>query len=451
MIAVFPPEPGIFGRSQSKHNHFSFCFRNTFGNEGGWYNPPVMISRHKALPTNRFEADTMRAVSAARAAFASIIELKCPGSNAVSSIAAAFKIHRKLAWQLIKATYSDDPFVAARHMPTPKGIEVWTKSMRDLGMPTELIAAIKAADARFQDLVQTHAADRAEFDMLVESTRSGADRHDEERRRQQSFEGNSFTWGARCKVQLALCVLMPSEDRPGFFHVVQVKGLMGFRQTRPGLRWVVNQSVAVDDNVQEEAAMQRVPIDPAAAAAHNGVPVIPAFCSQPMPKLERTVAAGGMMQDELAPTEVGLSGERTLVTGEVLRNIAPAHATENDKVAHFGTAVRTPAEMLHFDLFVHAALFGNVARELRVFSDMASPIAFSDADALKVSDTISRLGRGLDMAQAPDLVGYRSLAASIFERLETSPADYELYRVRMAYPPMPTTVMFKHDLPPRAG
>jgi len=40
-----------------------------------------------------------------------------------------------------------------------------------------------------------------------------------------------------------MLVLMPSDDRDDHFHAAQIRGLMGFRQTRPGMRWVVNQSV----------------------------------------------------------------------------------------------------------------------------------------------------------------------------------------------------------------
>jgi len=400
----------------------------------------------------RFEAETIEVVTLARRAYSRIIEQRCPGSKAVSAVSEAFGIHRKLAWQLIKVAYAEDPFVAAKHMPSSKGIEAWAAAAESCGVGGALLESIRTTGDRFQALIATHAADKAEFEMLIESSSASGDPHAEERWRQASFDGNSFTWGARCKVLLGLTVLAPSEDRDRYFHAAQVRGLIGFRQTRQDVRWVVNQSAAVDDETRHESAMRRAPLDAAAAAAHNGVPVLPEFCSNPMPDLERTRTHDGLMQDEFVSSEVGLRGERTLVTGEVLRNIAPVHATPNDKTAHFGVAVRTPAEMLHFDLFVRAGLFGNVERELRAFSDIASSISFRDADALRVSDRISRLGRGVALAQAPDLPGYQDLALSVFSRMGLDPSEYELYRVRMAYPPVPTSVMMKHELlPPEGG
>jgi len=412
-----------------------------------------MVQNHppSSISAQRFERDTIEAVSVAREAYARIIEQRCPGSKAVTAVSEAFGIHRKLAWQLIKVAYADDPFVAARHMPSPKSIGAWIKAVESCGIDGGLVESVRQADDRFQSFIHTHASSKSEFDILIGSSGSACDASVEERWRQQAFEGNSFTFGAHCRVLLALCVLMPSDDRPGYFHMAQVRGLIDFSQTRPDVRWVINQSVALDDEAEHESAMQRVAIDPEAAKAHNGVPVLPEFCSDPMPALMRSKTHEGMMLDEFLSSAVGRQGQRTLVTGELLRNIAPTHATPNDKVAHFGTAVRTPAQMLHFDMFVCKGLFGDVERELRVFSDLASPISFKDSDALSVGDTLTGLGAGMGLAQTPDLPGYQGIVGAIFDRLGADPSGYELFRVRMAYPPMPTTVMMKHELLPKDG
>lgn len=395
-----------------------------------------------------FEADAIHAVAGVRDAFARILELKCPGSKAVTAICAAFGVHRKLAWQVSKVAYSDDPFVAARHMPTPKALAGWFEAAGASGVPTALVESAKVAATRFESLATQHSASRAELDMLFESCGTTPDAEADARWRQQSFMGNSYTWGAHCKVLLAMSVLIPSTDRSRYFHAAQVRGLIGFRQTRPGVRWIINQSVVADDASHTHTTLERVALDPDAARAHGGVPVLPAFCSIPMPALARRFSDDGMVHDEFLPGPVGQAGERTLVTGELMRNIGPAHATEHDKVAHFGAAVRTPAELFHFDMFVHRDLFGPVRRELRVFSDLTSPIAFDDADALSVADGVAKLGRGVSLAQTPDIPGYADLASSVFRSLGLDPDDYELYRVRVRYPPMPVTVMLRHDLPP---
>ncbi len=396
-----------------------------------------------------FEADAVRAVARVRDAFARIIETKCAGSKSVTSLCEAFGVHRKLAWQIAKVAYESDPFVAARHMPNAKGVESWLDAAATKGVPVDLVGAARNATAAFDAIVETHTRSRTELEMLLESCAPSGDEEAQAKWRQQAFIGNSYTWGAHCRALLAISVLTPSEDRERHFHAAQVRGMLGFRQTRPGVRWMVNQSIVADDESKTQTSLVRTPLDPDAAAAHQGVPVLPEFCSAPVPALARRIAPDGMVNDEFLSGPVGQAGERTLVTGELMRNIGPDYATEQDKVAHFGAAVRTPAELLHFDLFVHRDLFGDVTRELRVFSDLATPIAFDDADALSVSDKVTRLGRGVSLAQTPDIPAYGDLAASVFRTLGDDADDYDLYRVRMQYPPMPTTVMVRHELLPR--
>lgn len=397
-------------------------------------------------PRPAFERETVEVVSLARQAFSRIIEAKCADARAVSAVADAFGVHRKLAWQVSKVAYADDPFAAAKHMPPPKSLDLWLRLARERGIADDLIDAAREAGVRFEGLTDTHASTRAEFEMLLESCVPGADDGSDAKWRQQSFVGNSYIWGAHCRTLMAFCVLMPSDDRERHFHSLQLRGLMGFRQTRPGLRWVINQSVVLDDDARAATGLERVPLDPRAAEAHAGVPVLPEFCSSPMPALERRRTPDGMVHDEFLPGPIGQTGERTLVTGEILRNIGPVHATAQDKTAFFGTAVRTPAEAVHFDLFVRAGLFGDVERELRVFSDLNSPYAFDESEALRTSGRVVKLGRGLGMAHTADIPGYAALAARACETARIDPDEYELYRVRLEYPPLPSTVMLRHEL-----
>jgi hypothetical protein len=397
----------------------------------------------------RFSTETIEVVTQIRDACARIIETKCPDSKAVTAVSDAFGIHRKLAWQVVKVAYADDPFVASRHMPPSKSARLWLKSAEKAGVSRALVDSARVAFDSFEDVIRTHASSRAEFEMLIESIDDASDTNVEEKWRQHSFLGNSYTLGVQCRVLMSLLVQMPSRDREGYFDAVQVRGVMGYRQTRQDVRWVVNQSVVLDDDNKDEFAMTRHPLDPHAAERYNGVPLLPEFCSDPIPALQRVPAEQGMVQDELLSGEVGLLGQRTLVTGELLRNIAPVHATSESKKAHFGVAVRVPCEMLHYDLFVHKGLFGEVTRELEVFNELATQITFDQRDEIRVSDQVKHLGMGVSLAQAPDIAGYTDLARSIFERIEADPDDFELYRIRMAYPPIPTSVLMRHELLPK--
>lgn len=397
--------------------------------------------------TKRFADDALEVVSDVRDAFARIIEERCPGSKrSVSDLAAAFGVHRKLAWQVSRVTYSDDPYDAAQHMPTQRGLGAWLDAAERVGVPEPLVVVARDAGERFAAFAARHAESTTEFEMMLDSVGSAGAEQADERWREHAFLGNSYIFGARCRVLLGISVLQPSDDRDGWFHCAQVRGLIAYRQTRPGVNWMIGQSVVARD-AGADLSPDRRPLDPDAAGRHSGVPVIPSFCSTPMPELRRRITPDGMANDEFVDGPIGRTGERTIVTGEVIRNISRVHATAEDKFGHFGVGIRIPAETLIFDLFVDRNLFGDVQREIRVFSDLCSPVTWRPEDALPVPERIVPMGRGVSLAQTPEIPGYPDLASAVFEMLGAESRQYELYRIRMVYPPMPTTVMVRQAFP----
>jgi hypothetical protein len=397
--------------------------------------------------TQTFESDATEAVLRVRSLFVKAVEQRVGGDRSVTDIAEAFSIHRKLAWQVSKVAYSEDPLIAARQIPAGKSLQLWLSAARSTGIAQTEVDAMRDAVERFESLSGLHAADRAEFELLLDSCGETPDPDAAQRRREQAFEGNSFTWGVRCRVLMGMMVLTPSEDRRGFFHIAQIRGLVGFRQLRGNVRWIVAQSVVADDAAKPDTSVVRIPLDAQAAQIHGGVPVLPRFCSSPMPRLERRVGSDGMATDEFLSGAVGLSGERTLYTGELIRNLGLAYATPENTVAHFGTGIRTPAELLHMDMFVHRSLFEGVTREVKIFSDLAQSYAFGEDDALPVPARLTQLGRGVSLSQSVHLPGYSELASWVFSQIGADPDEHDLFRVTLAYPPMPATVMFRHPLP----
>lgn len=406
---------------------------------------------HTAAPDS-FEAVALAVVTDLRQLFSGVIEAKCGDGPAVSEIASAFGIHRKLAWQISRVAYDQDPFMAARHMPTAKGIEVLVRAAGQRGIEASVIEHMSRASAAFEDLVRTHAGDRAAFDLLLGACSSEVDDDEASRWRQQAFTGNSFIWGAQCRTMHAMVMQFPSAQRPGFFDMAMVRGLIGLRINRPHTYWLVAQSAVLKDDSTPRYT-NRESMDPDGAQSHGGVPIMKNHCRGELPGFERRQNLTGLLDDLLIPGAVGLTGERTIYTGEVIRAIAPAHATQEDRIAHFGAGVRTPTQTLVMDYFTHKDVFAGVRRELCVFSDVNSPVAFTESDRLRVRADLTELGYGLGRTQCREVPGYSRLLGDVFTRLGHDPADFLVHRVRIAYPPMPSSVMVRFELPdpPRSG
>lgn len=393
-----------------------------------------------------FQDDTATVVAEIRDLFAQVIETKCTAGTGLPEICAGFGIHRKLAWQLTKVAYADDPFYAARYMPTPKGIDTWVRSAAERGIEADLLDRIREASAKFEHLVVTHAGNRTAMDMLLESCVSEPSEEIDTRWRQRAFEGNSYIWGVQVRTMMAFSILAPSADRRGWLDIAQARSLIDLRRTRPDTRWMIGQATILRHGATPEMP-RREPLDRDTARHTGGVPVIGEFTTDPLPGLERRETDAGQVVDELLAGQIGQAGQLTITTGEVIRNLAPAFANADDKRAHFGTGIGTPAEVVFYDHFVHKSLFEGVTRDLCVFGEMGRPYTFDERDRLRVPEQIQHVGGGLSSVHTPDAPGYARLLRYAFQRCGWNAEEFNLYRVRLAYPPLATSVMIRHELP----
>jgi len=399
-----------------------------------------------AAAKEAFEERAIAVVSELRSLLAAMIEAKCGPGPAVTAIASGLGIHRKLAWQISRVAFDEDPFVAARHMPTARSIEALVRAAGRQGVDPGTLDQLARATEDFEGLIRTHAGDREAFELLLGACSSASDDDEALRWRQQSFTGNSFIWGAQCRAMHAVSLQFPSTSRPGYFDMAMVRGLVGLRLNRPQTYWLIAQSAVLTDDSQPRATT-REPLDPIGAKACGGVPILKAHCRGELPDFERKVNPTGLLDDRLIPGAIGLTGERTIYTGEVIRVLAPAHATPEDRVAHFGAGVRTPSQALVMDHFTHRDLFPDVKRDLCVFSDVNSPVAFSESDRLQLKADLVDLGYGLARTQCREISGYARLLRDVFDAIGHNPDDFLVHRVRIHYPPMPASVMVRFELP----
>lgn len=399
----------------------------------------------ETIPPCGLAQDVRQTTEQIRSTFCALIESVCGGAPRAQDVAEAFGIHRKLGWQVWNVAYTSAPLEAIRFVPSGRSLLTWEAAASRMGVPQELTRRLRETPDLYEALVARHAEDREMFEMLVESAGEHGDPEADLRWRRQAFLGNSYVWGVRAKTLLAAAFLHPAQ-RPGFFDMVRVQGLIGFVRTRPDVRWPFAQSIVeTEDGVQRRP--RREALTPTALSERTGVPLMEAFCSRPTAPVQRRLGESGMLEDELLPGPVGESGKCTVITGERMREVAPIYATAPGEHAMFGTGVRTPAEMLICDQFVHRDVFPGAERELWVLSELISPTTQDERDRLRVSERIQDLGRGLGRVRTAEVPRHGELLETVFQATGWNPDEFHAFRVRMRYPPIAAAVMMRHALP----
>jgi hypothetical protein len=116
----------------------------------------------------------------------------------------------------------------------------------------------------------------------------------------------------------------------------------------------------------------------------------------------------------------------------------------------FGTGVRTPSELFVSDLIVHRELFPGAKRELCVFGELMTQLSRDERDRVPVPEKVQELGNAADGIGTADVPRYDELLQLAAARAGLNLDEFDAFRVRMRYPPLPVSVLIRHEMPVRA-
>ena len=136
--------------------------------------------------------------------------------------------------------------------------------------------------------------------------------------------------------------------------------------------------------------------------------------------------------------------------GDVIRSAGYIYRTEPDPNADLNVHIRTPSRVLVHDLIVHEGVFGRLAPIAAVFSEVHHEVESArtrdDRYRLPGPLGVEYLGRGPSALRTPDVPRYPEMARHVLARHGQDPERFDVYRIRMQYPIVPTSVTMSFDL-----
>lgn len=367
-------------------------------------------------------------------------------------VARRFGLNKNLTWKLSKITSSYNGGAGVQHLPGPAGMTIFLRAMESNGASDTAVQGVRTALDDFDRMVSTHAGSRATLELMVGGiSPKSLPGEALEQSRKLAFQGNSGTWAVQANLQMASFILAPSAEDPNFVDLAHVAALVGFRRLRPGVRWPLFQRRAWRDDGDDwvDTTSREHPLDPNGA---NGVPLIEAFCSAPLPKLEM-IRIGAEAHYELPAGPVGNTGALTCTYGTISRKAGPAFRDETEPFVDLGANLNTPVEMLQLDMLVHDSLVWAMEPQPSLFSRMDGSSVHDSAvrarNRLPVLEEVQEQGRGIAPLSTSQVPRYTLLMKYVFDQLDWDPDRFVSFRFSMAYPPIPTAVLLRSELPER--
>jgi hypothetical protein len=410
------------------------------------------------------EGEAVQVIASVRTAFSGVIgALPVPAPvRRAAELSRVLKLSRKLGWQVWNVVSAADPLTAAQHLPSPAGVETFLKAASRVGVETGLIESARKAAGGVDGLVDTHAGDRRSLERMIGTLGGKKREQSDEANRKLAFEANSFIWGSQLRVRLVLHVMQPASDADRIDMAI-VNGMYGLRRMHPEARRLlfstgVRDAVAAKSGDVAGGAVREMLEAQEGSGPVAGVggeapppPLIRTFCSQPVPIIRPVGPRDGYVDYELGEWAMGDTGSISLVTGEVFRNFASRYARPGDTHGNLTAHINRATELLVHDLIVRDDLFGMLKPEARVYGELdriaRAETSRKEDDRLPTQVNVDFLGRGAPAAVTPDVPDYGQLLAWLFRRLEWDAERFDVYRIRMMYPVLPSAVVMRFGLP----
>jgi hypothetical protein len=387
-------------------------------------------------------------VQSLRRAFADVLVSVGADPEHPQDVSRRFGLVKTLSWRIARVIREEDAWEAVAHIPRRPSVRIFIDKMAKHGVPREKLDALLESVNEFERFIEVHTGDRETLEMMVGAAAKRSAEKRMETFRKNGFQASSAVWGVRAKLQFAASFVVPM-GRPGELDTATVCGFGALRRLRPNVPWTIAAAIAWDDQGRTDGESTPGPVSLHADGLIGGAPLIPEFCSQPLPIL-RTVQSPGSSRYELVEGAVGNTAATTVVLGWRWGQPVSMHQSVPGEMGEHGMRLSTPVEMVVRDIFIHRSLEFVKSVTASVYSDLPGGPRYPDsgvqATTLPVPTEVSDLGEGPPDTTTPELPRYSDLIAFCAKRLGYDINEFHGYRYRLRYPPIPTFVVLRHPL-----
>jgi len=230
-----------------------------------------------------------------------------------------------------------------------------------------------------------------------------------------------------------------------------VCGLLALRRLRSNVPWAVASAVAWDrpDGTAVDPDEAPLPLDE--HGLMGGVPVLPEFCSTPLPGVRTVRVPGGNSHFEITDGPVGETAAATVLLGWKWPIKVSQYCEKSpDELGEHGVHLSTPVEAVVFDLFVHRSLGFAMNPAAKVYSNLPGgpryPMEGRSVGLLPMPSEVIDLGAGPPDTTIPEFPRYREVVEFSTGRMGFALKEFHAFRYRLRYPPIPSLAILQHPL-----
>ncbi len=394
-----------------------------------------------------FQTETADALASVRESLRAMTRALNTAIDRPADLRKTLNVDSKLSWQVFNVIHEADSMAAASYVPGTPSLLRLIRAARGKGVPSEITDSVSASIEQFDRVVERHAEDRVEFNLMASSVASDATAIAAEREwRRAAFRAERHVWGVSTDAVAGAAIVRLNPDG----RTTDECGLLSRRGCRR-LRADASLIVAAQGNYGAAgfaSGQSRKPLD-AAAAEKFGAPILPQFCTQPIPQFRTWQRPDGFTAVEIASNDIGRQTSVDLTIGGVYRNCPLAKSLDGGPFYQTDLRITSPTRLAVFFLLLHRPSFGAVRPEAfnfrQTFGDSDHAIALS-APQFPVRDSLARLGTGRAAWQMPGIDSHDALIQYSMDELGWNPAEFDVFRIHVEHPVLHSVIRIAFDI-----
>jgi hypothetical protein len=354
------------------------------------------------------------------------------------------EIDSKLAWQVFNVATAKDPLTAIRHIPSMISVRRVMSAAEQRGVPSEVLEQVYAAVTEFEEVGKQYANDRASFAAMVSSMHSeqADSQHLAVQQRRTAYRINCQLWGAQIGTSLTHYAIRRDEN--GLFSTVSINAKSSFQLLRVDTNPAVyGTSAYAEKQNGQSPPPSEFPLDPEAAAKY-GSPLLPEFCSQPIPQFEKIESRSGWILHVLKTDQLGRLGAVDLVNAISYRGRQPLEMDDGSKSLYVSVRQRTPTEVSVVEFVIHRPSFGKISPKFQVVPASDGNLVLElmrPTTNFPVFEGVEDCGSLHQVVPVGDVKRYVEMVQVVYQRLGWDPSEFDVYRVTVPYPVLSTDLI----------
>lgn len=397
-----------------------------------------------------FQADAERVLHHLRTALSKVITSVPERVAKPTDLHRALRIDLNVCCKVLKAISAPGILPVGLHLPGIIALRAFLKAARKAGVPETIVDDAAEATDAFNQLINTHADDRSTFDSMISSLLDSEDAANVTfQHRRATARGQAHLFGMQARVQLKCLIIQPSDQNPAMLDLANLSGYVSLRLWRQAQSPIVlTPAYTTNDDGHSTRHVHREPLDRSAQSA-MGASLLPEFCQGPQIQLREVAASPGRVLGELVGVGIGNKSAVTCIEGHLNRAAVPRYQEPNNKIGGHLAEIRVPCDSLFLDLLVREDTFGPLRPTMHACADHLAGLREPGLNAWHPLpyESVEHLGKGTSVLYTPEYPRYPELGKHAFDLLGWDAERFDVYRCRVEYPVLPSTIAMFFDLP----